>query len=87
MQVQVIIGDSRDGSTNMLRHLMELQDWINEPAKTVYVDTYGVNGLLEILKIRVALEWQPATDHVIELEELVLHLVRRTNSPVIEGRY
>lgn len=98
MQVQVITGDGRDGSTNMLKHLKELQDWIGEPAKTVYAEAYGATGLVEILKIRVAnekeilvldcsreqvqtvLEWQSETDDMIELEDLVLHLVRRVSS-------
>lgn len=95
MQVQIITGDGRDGSENMLKHLKELQDWIGEPAKTVYAEAYGAGGLIEILEVRAAnekeilvldcsreqiqavLEWQSATDEVIELEGLVIHLVRQ----------
>ncbi|MBB2884436.1 MULTISPECIES: hypothetical protein [Pseudomonas] len=97
MQVQVITGDGRDGSTNMLKHLMELRDWISKPA-TVYAEAYGATGLVETLKVRAAnekeilvldcsreqiqalLQWQSATDDMIELEDLVLHLVRRVSS-------
>jgi hypothetical protein len=97
MQVQVITGG--DGSSNMLKHLKELQEWIGEPAKTVYAEAYGAAGLVEILEVRAAnekeilvldcsreqiqavLEWQSANDEMIELEDLVLHLVRRMSSP------
>lgn len=95
MQVQVITGDGKDGSTNMIRHLKELQEWIGEPAKTVYAEAYSATGLVEILEVRAVnekeilvlncsreqiqtvLEWQSATDEVIELEDLVVHLVRQ----------
>ena len=33
-------------------------------------------------QIQAVLEWQSATDEVIELEDLVLHLVKRVESPV-----
>ena len=33
-------------------------------------------------QVQSVLEWQSATDEVIELEDLVLHLVRRMDSPV-----
>lgn len=104
MQVQVITGDGRDRSENMLKHLKELRDWIGEPAKTIYAEAYGAGGLIEILEVRAAnekeilvldcsreqiqavLKWRSATDKVIEFDDLVLHLVRRTNSPPTEGR-
>ena len=95
MQVQVITGDDREGSANMLRHLKELQDWIGDQAKTVYAEAYGTVGLVEILEVRAAnekeilvfgcsrahiqavLEWQSDTDEVTELDNLVIHLVRK----------
>lgn len=95
MQVQVITCEGRDDQGNVLRHLKELQDWIGEPAKTVYAEAYGARGLVEILEVRAAnereilvfdcsrdqiqavLEWQSTTEDMIELENLVIHLVRQ----------
>lgn len=106
MQVQVIIREGQDGRGNVLRHLKELQDWIGEPAKTIYAEAYGASGLVEILEVRAAnereilvldcsrdqiqavLEWQSTTEDMIELEELVIHLVRQISpaNPANESR-
>lgn len=56
MQVQVITGNGRDGLSNMLRYLKELEEWIGEPAKTVYAEAYGAAGLVEIIEVRAANE-------------------------------
>ena len=52
------------------------------------LEVHAANGEQEILvlectreQIRAVLEWQSATDEMIELEDLVLHLVKRMDSP------
>lgn len=57
------------------------------------LEVRAANGEREILvldcrreQIQAVLEWQSATDEVIEFESLVLHLVRQLSSPAPAGR-
>ncbi|WP_312773719.1 hypothetical protein [Pseudomonas rhodesiae] len=91
MQIQVIAGEGLDGAMKQLKHLKELQEWIVGANQMVYAEAYSAAGLVEILEVRGAtekellvlqqiqavLEWQSAMDEVIELENLVIHLVRQ----------
>lgn len=58
MHVQVITGDGQQGETNRLRHLKELKDWFNESGKIVHAEAYDPAGLIKILEVRAATDFE-----------------------------
>lgn len=58
MHVQVITGEGQNGATNRLRHLTELKAWFGESSKVIHAEAYAPDGLIEILEVRAATDFE-----------------------------
>ena len=78
-EIFVIMGLSGSGKSTLVRHFNRL---IDPTSGAILVD--GEDKEILVLEcsrdqIQAVLEWQSATDEVVEFEDLLLHLVRKQN--------